>query len=369
MDIMRPTLILDKEVCLKNIQRMADKAKSKNLFFRPHFKTHQSSTVGEWFRDFGVTAITVSSVQMAEYFARHGWKDITIAIPVNIFEINQLNSLAKKVKLNLLIENKDTLIQLDKFIKAPVGIFIEIDTGHNRTGIMASKTNQIDALLKIMEQNPNLQFKGFLTHAGHTYKAKTKHEIYNFHFDALLKMRSLKNRYRNDYPALKVSLGDTPSASICENFDGVDEIRPGNFVFYDLMQLKLGSCDFEDIALRLICPTIAKHGSRNEVTIYGGAIHISKDSIINIDGKNLYGQIVVKNGKEKILLDEKNYLWDMSQEHGILKITYKDFHLFKVGDLVEIIPVHSCLTANLMGNYYTTEGEYISTISREKVNP
>ncbi len=364
MDIVRPTLVLDKEVCLRNIKRMADKAKAKNLFFRPHFKTHQSAEIGEWFRDVGVTAITVSSVHMANYFAQHGWKNISIALPVNPLEINDINSLASKINLNLLVENRDTMIQLDKFIKSPVGIFIEIDTGYNRTGIMASKTNQIDAILKICSQNPNLQFKGFLTHAGHTYKTKTKHEIFNIHFDALLKMRGLKSRYRKDWPDLIVSLGDTPSASICENFDGVDELRPGNFVFYDLMQHKLGSCSFEDIAIRLVCPVIAKHGSRNEVTIYGGAIHISKDSIVNIDGKNLYGKIVVREGKEKILLDEKNYLCDMSQEHGILKITFRDFHRFNVGDLVEIIPVHSCLTVNLMGNYHTTEGEQLSTIRK-----
>ncbi|WP_159523186.1 alanine racemase [Sunxiuqinia indica] len=364
MEIVRPTLILDKEVCLNNIKRMAAKASSKNVFFRPHFKTHQSAEIGAWFRSFGVQAITVSSVEMAEYFADQGWDDITIAIPINIYEINQINTLAQKIKLNLLIENKDMLIQVDKFIKSPVGMFIEIDTGHNRTGIMASKTNQIDALIQIISKNENLNFKGFLTHGGHTYKTKSKYEIFNLHFDALLKMRSLKNRYRKDYPDLMVSLGDTPSASICDNFDGVDELRPGNFVFYDLMQYKLGSCYFNDIAIRLVCPVIAKHGSRNEITIYGGAIHISKDSIINIDGKNLYGQIVIRKGNEKILLSEKNYLWDMSQEHGILKMTYKDFDLIKVGDLVEIIPVHSCLTANLMGKYITTEGEEITTIQQ-----
>lgn len=363
MKIVRPTLVLDKEVCLRNIEKMAKKAKAKNLFFRPHFKTHQSAVIGEWFREFGVTAITVSSVSMAQYFAKSGWKDITIAFPVNILEINEINSLASKIKLNLLIENKDMLVQLDKFIKKTIGLFIEIDTGYNRTGIQTSKTNQIDALLAIISKNPHLQFKGFLTHTGQTYKALSRHEIFNFHFDAILKMRSLRNRYIKDWPGMIISMGDTPSASICENFEGVDEIRPGNFVFYDLMQLQLGSCSFEDIAMRLVCPVIAKHGSRNEVVIYGGAIHISKDSIVNIDGKSLFGQIVIGKGKERILLDEKNYLYEMSQEHGILKIAYKDFHLFKVGDLVEIVPVHSCLTANLMGSYLTTEGEIIPTMN------
>ncbi|MFV0375749.1 MAG: hypothetical protein ACK5JD_00445 [Mangrovibacterium sp.] len=65
MDIIRPTLLLDKAVCLRNIARMAERAKAKNLKFRPHFKTHQSAVIGTWYRQFGVSSITVSSVQMA----------------------------------------------------------------------------------------------------------------------------------------------------------------------------------------------------------------------------------------------------------------------------------------------------------------
>ncbi len=363
MEIIQPTLILNKEVCLRNIEQMAEKARRKNLEFLPHFKTHQSAQIGEWFREFGVTGITVSSVRMAEYFALHGWKNITIAFPVNVLEIDHINKLAEKINLNLLIENKESLTILDKFIKYPTGIYIEIDNGHNRTGIPTHKTNLIDNLLLIIKGNKLLDFKGFLSHSGHTYLANSRHDIFNRHFDALLKMRALKTRYKNDWPNLKLSLGDTPAASICENFDGIDELRPGNFIFYDLMQFRLGTCRFEDIALRLACPVIAKHASRNEVVIYGGAIHISKDSITNIDGKELYGQIIVNSVGKKILLDERNYLYKLSQEHGVVKVTYKDFNYFNIGDLIEVIPVHSCLTANLMGKYMTTDGEVITMIS------
>ena len=360
MDIVRPTLVLDKDTCLRNIERMAEKAKSKNLIFRPHFKTHQSSIIGNWFRDFGVTSITVSSVSMANYFGNNGWDDITIAFPINVLEIDLINQLAAKINLNILIENKESLEILDKFIKYRTGVFIEIDTGHNRTGISSSKTNQIDAILGILKGNKKLDFKGFLSHTGHTYQASSRHDIFNRHFDALLKMRSLKNLFKNDWPNLILSLGDTPSATICDNFDEIDEIRPGNFIFYDLMQYKLGVCKLEDIALRLICPVVARHASRNEIIVYGGATHISKESITNIDGKELYGQIVVDSENGKVLLDERNYLHKLAQEHGIIKVSYKDFNKFNVGDLVEIIPVHSCLTANLIGSYLTSDGELIT---------
>jgi len=359
MSIVRPTLVLDKEICLRNISAMAAKAKAKGLLFRPHFKTHQSAVIGGWFRDFGITAITVSSVTMARYFAKNGWDDITIAFPVNILEIDEINDLAKKVKLNLLIENLESVEMLTQKIMNDVGIFIEIDTGNNRSGIAANKYFGINSILQVIKNNRKLVFKGFLSHTGHTYQAQSKHDIYNRHFDAMLKMKALKTYYKREFPDLILSLGDTPSASLCDNFDGIDEIRPGNFVFYDLMQYKLGACRFEDIALRLVCPVVGKHGSRSEVIIYGGAAHISKDAIINIDGKRLYGQIVVNRDGQKILLDERNYLYKLSQEHGVIRTTIQEFSNFEVGDLIEIIPAHSCLTANLMGGYLSNEGQWI----------
>lgn len=359
MEITKPTLLLDVETAKRNIENMARKAEKLHIKFRPHFKTHQSAEIGDWYREAGVDSITVSSFTMANYFADAGWNDITIAFSVNIPEIPSINELAGRIKLNVLIENKEGLEALQEKITWHTGVFIKIDTGYNRTGIESTRTQLIDELLESIQKTPLLQFKGFLAHTGHTYQANSTHDIFSRHFDALLKMKALKNRYLSEWPDLIVSLGDTPSCSICENFDGVDEIRPGNFVFYDLMQHKLGSCKLTDIAVRMICPVIATHPSRNEVVIYGGAIHFAKDSIINVDGKPLFGRVVVNNGDKKVLLDEKNYLHALSQEHGILKITPRDFQFFKPGELVEIIPVHSCLTANLMKEYLTTDGEII----------
>ena len=359
MEITRPTLLLNKKTTLQNIETMVRKAADLHLNFRPHFKTHQSAEIGEWFRTAGVKCIAVSSFTMANYFAEVGWDDITIAFSVNIPEIPEINELAGRIKLNVLIENMEGLEALQKQITWHTGVFIKIDTGYNRSGIEFNRTLLIDQLLAVIQKSPLLQFKGFLAHTGHTYQSNSTHDIFNRHFDALLKMKALRARYQNEWPDLIVSLGDTPSCSLCENFDGVDEIRPGNFVFYDIMQFKLGVCKLTDIAIRMVCPVIAIHPSRNEVVIYGGAIHFAKDSIINIDGKPLYGRIIVTDGDKKILLDERNYLHSLSQEHGILKITPRDIKYFKPGMLIEIIPVHSCLTANLMREYLTTEGEII----------
>lgn len=358
-EITRPTLVVDKEICLRNIEKMTQKAAEHNLRFRPHFKTHQSAKIGEWFRLFGVDAITVSSVRMAEYFAVNGWDDITLAFPVNILEIENINRLAASIKLNVLVENKEAAKVLAEKISHPLGVYLKIDTGYHRTGILSSKTDAMNSVVKRITKNNKITFKGFLSHSGHTYEAKSTNEIFSRHFDALLKLKSLKQKYKKDFPKVEISMGDTPSASICTTFEGVDEIRPGNFVFYDLMQQNLGVCSFDDIAVRLVCPVVSKHLSRNEIVIYGGAVHLSKDSIININGKKMFGRVIIHKNGEKKLLEPLNYVSKLSQEHGILKVTQNQFKYFQVGNLVEIIPVHSCLTANLMGHFQTTDGELI----------
>ncbi|MCY1719756.1 alanine racemase [Prolixibacteraceae bacterium Z1-6] len=363
-EILRPTLLIDKEICLRNIEQMAYKAAKHNLRFRPHFKTHQSAQIGEWYKLYGVKAITVSSVQMAEYFAAHGWDDITIAFSLNILEIQNINRLAAAIKLNVLVENKEAANVLKDKASSSLGVYIKIDTGYNRTGIPSSRTGSIDSILEILDSNKKLTFKGFLTHTGHTYQAKSTNEIYSRHFDALLKLRFLKSKYIKQYPSIELSMGDTPSASICNNFEGVDEFRPGNFVFYDLMQHSLGVCEMRDIAVKMVCPVVAKHISRNEIIIHGGAVHFSKDTVLNTDGKPLFGRIRIQYKGEKVLLDNKHYLSKLSQEHGTLKITPANYEKINIGDLIEIIPVHSCLTANLMGYMQTTEGELIKMMPK-----
>jgi D-serine deaminase-like pyridoxal phosphate-dependent protein len=363
MAITSPTLLLDKEKCLANIKFMADKAKRHNLKFRPHFKAHASAEVGSWFRDFGVTAITVSSVKMAQYFAKNGWKDITIAFPINPLEIDAINELAEQIDINLITESKSMLRFLGEHLKHTVGVYLEIDTGYERTGISSDNETKIESHLEyFVFYKGVIKFKGFLSHAGNTYKAKTRHGIYNIHFESLLKLKRLKNTFKSIWPNLEISIGDTPSCSICEDFSGVDEIRPGNFVFYDITQLRLGSCKLDQIALKMVCPVISKHRPKNIIFIHGGAIHFSKDYITNIDGKPLYGRIVKHKGDRKILLNEMNYLNDLSQEHGYLKISPQEYDNFKIGDLVDILPVHACLAVHATGWYMTTGGEKIKTM-------
>lgn len=356
--ITSPTLILDKEKCKKNIEFMVEKSKKNNLIFRPHFKTHQSRIIGSWFKQFGVNRIAVSSLKMAEYFANDDWNDITVAFPVNIREIDTINSIAEEIQLNITVENTESVDFLKEHLNLPVGFFIKIDTGYHRTGVSFDIVLSVDRILKSASESDKLEFKGFLSHAGNTYNTNDKKEIIDIFNDSRKKLIQLKNQYIDNYPNIIISIGDTPSCSTVSDFEEIDEIRPGNFVFYDLTQYKLETCKFENIAVAMACPVVAKHSNRNEVILYGGGVHFSKE-FIEIENQRIYGQLVefTKNGWKKI--NDDLYLIKLSQEHGTLKVTDEIFENLKIGDMVGIAPVHSCMTANLMKEYTTTDDDLI----------
>ena len=349
MKINRPTLIIDEKKARKNIASMAEKAKKLNLIFRPHFKTHQSATVAQWFREIGVTQIAVSSLSMARYFYKHDWDDIHIAFPYNILEYQELNELAEHIKIKVSIESQEALNHLKSRVKNPIQYMIKTDVGYGRTGIDASNWKLIFSLAN--QGNSTCQFSGLMAHAGHTYDARDLNDIEKTHSTSLQKLETLVEKFI-DPPF--VSYGDTPSCSVSENFNLISELRCGNFVYYDLTQTLIGSCTIDQIAVAMACPIVAEHHDRNEVVIYGGAIHFSKDFVMT--PHKHYGQIVnfTENGW-KIL--ENVYLKKISQEHGIIHFPKNiDKNKFLIGHIIGILPVHSCLTADLMMGQQTLSG-------------
>mgnify|MGYP006280032167 CR=1 FL=1 len=354
MKLIKPTFLIDKKKCLNNIRQMSDKATKHNLIFRPHFKTHQSTDIGKWFMEYGVQKITVSSLDMAMEFAYDGWTDITVAFPLNINEIDRVNSLANDITINLTLLNHESIDALNNNLKHDVGIFLKIDTGNKRTGIPYENIDEILMLKEKISEAPKLHFKGLLTHAGHTYQAGSKEEIERIHHETRERLLWIKDQIAKENEDITISVGDTPSCSLVEDFEGIQEIRPGNFVFFDLQQYKLNACSLEDIAVCVACPVVAKHEERNEIVVYGGAVHFSKDSFIE-DGKPAYGYGVILTGNGWIIPEDKIILRKVSQEHGTLYVNPRTMKKFAIGDFIGILPAHSCLTANLMRTWQDVE--------------
>ena len=129
------------------------------------------------------------------------------------------------------------------------------------------------------------------------------------------------------------------------------------------MQFALGSCTLQDIAVALVCPVVALHHNRMQAVIYGGAVHLSKEStLLPPDPQVIFGLAVRWNGNKWDSRELLGKVSSLSQEHGIISLTQAGCNL-KPGDLVAILPVHSCLTAHLMRRYLTLAGSIIETMN------
>ncbi|MEL7121719.1 MAG: alanine racemase [Bacteroidota bacterium] len=358
--VIEPTLIINEQIVRKNLKLMAEKAHRNSLALRPHCKTHQSHTVARWMRDYDIHALTVSSIRMAQYFANDGWDDITIAFPINVLEVDRINELADKIKLNIIVESAEAVNQLNSKLKASVNAFIKADTGYHRTGLRLEDADLIDETIEALEKAQHINFLGFLSHAGHSYGARGKAEIEAIHNTSLTTFQSFRDRYESTFPNLVYSAGDTPTCSAMDHFPVADELRPGNFVFYDLSQYAIGSCSLGQIAVLMACPVVAIHKNRNEVVIYGGGVHFSKDRKPHpIHPNDYYGLVADWATEGWKLSQESDYIKSLSQEHGILKVKEATIDNYKVGDIIGVAPIHSCMTANLMKRYLTLDGKWI----------
>lgn len=355
MKVTRPTLFVNRNIVRNNIHTMATKAKENGVELIPHFKTHQSREIGRWFREKTIETITVSSVSMAEYFAEDGWKHIFIAFPVNILEIQQIANLASNVELTLLVTSKEQIKILLQEVDVYVNILVEIDTGSNRSGLNPSESQLIREMIDLLSGTQH-NFKGFYSHFGHTYNASSRFEVEQIYARSMNIMHDLKYRHADANPT--ISIGDTPSCSIISEFEDIKSIHAGNFAFFDLTQAQIGSCREEDIAIALACPVVGKNAERNEIIVYGGGVHLSKELLYDNDIKsNIYGKIVMFSEYGWSRSVPGCYVRSISQEHGVVKLTPEAYHRINIGDVIGVLPVHSCMTADVMAGYTELSGE------------
>ncbi|MGM0627596.1 MAG: alanine racemase [Candidatus Fermentibacterota bacterium] len=334
------------------MRAMAEKARRLGLGFRPHFKTHQSLEVGGWFRDAGVRSIAVSSLEMARYFISDGWSDITLAIPLNPRQLSLARELCARAELGFTVDSEEALRAIGRMgshRKPPV--WLELDCGDGRTGVRWDDGPLLERLAETAFAE-GLRLAGVLSHAGQTYAAAGPSGVLEAHGTAMERLETALEALGDRAEGIEVSWGDTPSCRLADGFGPATELRPGNFVFFDLMQLMLGSCSPEEIAVSVLCPVISSRPAEGRAVLYGGAVHLSKE-YLTLDGTRVYGALASPDSASPFEPDLSLPLVRLSQEHGVVGAPGAGL---RVGDLVSVVPVHSCLACDLYSEYMLQEG-------------
>ena len=364
-DLKTPALLLDRVRLRRNIERMHARARDLGVDLRPHLKTAKSARVAALATAGFSGGITVSTLAEAEYFIRNGFRDITYAIGIVPSKLDTVASLQRDgAVINILTDNVETaraIADRSRALGVPFSVLIEIDTGGARAGIDPDSPELL-AIASALGQAPGVALAGVLTHAGHSYACETIDEIVAVAEDERTgAVRAAEHLRRAGHPCPVVSVGSTPTALFAARLDGVTEMRPGNFVFFDLFQAGLGTCTEEDIAVSVLSSVIGHHRGCNHILLDAGALALSKDVGANAKRPGTgYGAVCLPTAPRP---EPGLAVLDVHQEHGMVghasgldAIEKLPFDRFPVGARVRVLPNHSCMTAAMYDRYYVTEG-------------
>ena len=355
-----PALILDRAVVTRNTTRMAEKMAAHGIALRPHLKTAKSARVAELATSGHDGAITVSTLAEAEYFFDHGFSDITYAVCVVPGKLAQAAALMKRgADLKLLTDSVETARAIaDADHGVTFKVLIEIDSGDARTGLLAGAPSLIE-IGKILNGAQSAELGGVLTHGGHSYGAVDVDGIKRIAEDERGAVVEAAARLRQTgLPCPTVSAGSTPTAVHGENYDGLTEMRPGVFVFFDLDQLSRDACNREDLALSVLASVVSHNRHIGQIVIDAGALALSKDISANERWPQVgYGSVCDPDSMEPL---EGLNVAKVSQEHGVIPVTGEDdYARLPVGSLVRVLPNHACITAAAYDRYHVVEGTQI----------
>ena len=349
-DLMTPSLLVDFERLESNIKKMADKAESNGVNLRPHMKTHKCIEIGKLQLKQGASGITVSTLDEAAIFADAGFHDITYAVPISSNRIEAALEIASRVNLQLLVDSHEMVTQLETFSekneKSPE-VLLKVHCGYHRTGVNPRDPASIKLATKL-ENSRNLDFKGILTHAGHSYDAMSVKQIKEVAKQEQLEMIKFSEKLETK-PEV-VSIGSTPTITLTDSImEGITEVRPGNYVFFDYTQVALGTCQVSDCAMTAISRVIGKYDEY--LVIDAGAAALSKDlGPTHLEAETSFGKIYSSYNKHE--LNTALRIYSLSQEHG--KVKFSDSSIAQnhnIDEILRILPNHSCLTANLHDCY------------------
>lgn len=337
-----PYLLIDGPKMERNIRKMAHVARENGVALRPHVKTHKIPGIARQQLEAGASGITVAKPSEAEVMADGGIEDIFIAYPlVTETKIRRATRLAKKVRLTVGVDSLEGARRLSTVAEEhTLEVRLEVDTGLRRTGV---PYDEAVGLAVEIEAMGNLDFTGIYTYRGAVLGGTKTLELEKAGLEEGQLMVSLADMLRERGIGVEdVSVGSTPTAEYVAKVDGVTEIRPGTYVFYDRMQARLGACSLDECAAVVVC-TVVSRPTRDLAIIDGGSKTFATDvgpgaEPLNLEG---YGHVVGYSGA---------VLERLTEEHGMLSVD-EDCDL-EVGDTLQIIPNHICSTVNLHDEVY-----------------
>jgi D-serine deaminase-like pyridoxal phosphate-dependent protein len=329
VDVATPALLVDRDVLELNIAETASLAATRGVSLRPHAKTHKSPDIARLQLAAGAVGLTVATVSEAEVFAAAGFTDLFIAYPlwVDPAKGRRLRALAAQSTLSVGVDSPEAghalAAQLGDHARQ-VGVLVEVDSGHHRSGVAPGAAGALADILA----HSGLDVAGVFTFPGHSYSPGVQADV--AHQEAVALATAAAALREVGIEPRVVSGGSTPTvADVAAGT--MTEMRPGVYVFGDAQQWELGTTSPDRIALTCLATVVSHAGGR--VVLDAGSKVLGADRPAWASG---YGRLLDHPGARIVLLSEHHAVaqWDGGP-------------LPELGSRLRVVPNHVCNAVNL----------------------
>ncbi len=340
-----PAIVLDAAIVKRNLDRLANYAKSHNLKIRPHTKTHKSQELSRMQLQAGAGGLTVAKIGEAQAMSEV-CDDLLLAYPaVDPWRAKKAAELARSITLHVAVDSQEAIHSLAAAAKgagSTIGILVDLDVGMHRTGVESPQATL--PLAQLVAGSPGLRLDGLFIYPGHVWDSAPQQSP---RLQAIGEMvqETLDLWAKHGLEAKIISGGSTPTAYQSHHLKQQTEIRPGTYIFNDMNTVYGGFCELADCAAKIVATVIS--------TAVPGQV------VLDAGSKTLTSDVCVPardSGHGKILEYPAAKITRLSEEHGQVDVSGCDRRP-RVGERVTVIPNHVCPCINLQDNLWWKESD------------
>lgn len=338
-----PQVVVDLPRLEANVARVAGLL-PPSVELHPHVKTHKSFRIAGMQHRAGAKGFTASRAPEAAAFLRAGFGPVTVAFPlVSPVEAAHLLRLAREAgnRVRFIVDSPAGVAAIEEAAAKEdeaVDVLMKVDVGLHRCGVDPASEAALHLARRVADTR-RLRLAGLLSHAGHAYSAPGFAGVRGVAAAELEQMLELRQRLAaSGLEAPRISVGSTPTILANAGFAGVDEVRPGNYVFLDLTAVRLGIARRQDVALAVLA-TVVSANERVAIVDAGSKTLSSDLGPHGTRSGSGYGEAYVPDG-DGIAFP----VFQLSEEHGFLSL---EGRTLEVGTRVLILPNHACTVVNL----------------------
>ncbi|MEP7145054.1 MAG: D-TA family PLP-dependent enzyme [Ferruginibacter sp.] len=326
-----PALVIYKERVLENIRLLKGIVNNEVARLRPHVKTNKIAEVCKMMMDEGITKFKCATIAEAEMLAMIGAPDVLLSYqPVGPKATRFIRLVMQYPSTHFacLVDNIHSAEQLSEVCNPynlSADVFIDLNTGMNRTGIHPSKALLLFESLRLF---PAIRVIGL-----HVYDGNIRDT------DVLLRRQNIDLSYNKviiiaeaikaiSNTKLIIVAGGSPTFPIHALRENT-ECSPGTFIFWDWGYKHAFPDEAFDYAALVITRIISIVDENTITTDLGHKSVAAENPLPRVHFLNAPGASPVSQ----------------SEEHLVMKVT--NASLFKQGDVLYGVPVHICPTVAL----------------------